>query len=127
MSFTTVHIKPTETTPEVKFDPTTGKFEIRGRSINENASEFYNPLIDWVKRYTVNAAGSTIVDVSFDYLNTSSSKSLLHLFNVLSTISGKEVNINWLHKKDDEAMKEAGEDFNTIVNLPFNIVETDSI
>lgn len=127
MSLTIVHIKPTETTPEVKFDPTTGKFEIKGRSITENASEFYNPLIDWVKTYTVNPAASTTIDVCFDYLNTSSSKSLMHLFNVLSTISGKEVSINWLHKKDDEAMKEAGEDFNTIVNLPFNIVATDSI
>ena len=127
MSLTTLHINPTTSTPEVKFDPTTGKFEIKGRSITENASDFYNPLIDWVKTYTGNAAGSTTVDVYFDYLNTSSSKSLMHLFNVLSTISGKDVSINWLYKKDDEAMKEAGEDFNTIVNLPFNIVGTDSI
>ena len=127
MSLTTLHINPTTSTPEVKFDPTTGKFEIKGRSITENASDFYNPLIDWVKMYTGNAAGSTTVDVYFDYLNTSSSKSLMHLFNVLSTISGKDVSINWLYKKDDEAMKEAGEDFNTIVNLPFNIVVTDSI
>lgn len=126
MSLSTMHIKPTETTPEVKFNPSTGKFEIKGRSITENASEFYNPLIDWVKSYIENPAGSTTVDVYFDYLNTSSSKSLMHLFNILGTIPGKEVSINWLHKKDDEAMKEAGEDFNTIVNLPFNIVGTDS-
>jgi hypothetical protein len=127
MSLTTLHVKPTTSTPEVKFDPKTGKFEIKGRSINENASDFYNPLIDWAKTYVGSPAGSTIVDVHFDYLNTSSSKSLMHLFNVLSTISGNEVSVNWLYKKDDEAMKEAGEDFNTIVNLPFNIVETDSI
>ncbi len=127
MSLTALHISPTAFTPEVKFDPIAGKFEIKGRSIPENAHEFYNPLIDWVKTYSENAAESTSVDVYFDYLNTSSSKSLMHFFNALSTISGKEVSINWLHTKDDEAMKEAGEDFNTIVNLPFNIVATDSI
>jgi len=126
MSLTTVHIKPTETTPEVKLDPTTGKFEIKGRSISENASEFYNPLIDWVKTYVGNPSGSTIVDVYLDYVNTSSSKSLMHLFNTLSAVSGMEVIINWHYKKDDEAMKEAGEDFNTILNLPFHLVGTDS-
>jgi hypothetical protein len=127
MSLTALHISPTAFTPEVKFDPIAGKFEIKGRSIPENAHEFYNPLIDWVKRYSENAADSTSVDVYFEYLNTSSSKSLMHLFNAFGTISGKEVNINWLYTQDDEAMKEAGEDFNTIVNLPFNIVATDAI
>jgi hypothetical protein len=127
MSLTALHISPTAFTPEVKFDPIAGTFEIKGRSIPENAHEFYNPLIDWVKTYSKNAAESTSMDVYFDYLNTSSSKSLMHLFNALSTISGKEVRINWLHTQDDEAMKEAGEDFNTIVNLPFNIVATDTI
>jgi hypothetical protein len=127
MSLTTLNIEPTSFTPGVKFDPSAGELVIKGRSITENASEFYNPLIDWAKAYSENPAGSTTVDVYFEYLNTSSSKSLMHLFNVLSTISGKKVSINWHHKKDDEAMKEAGEDFNTIVNLPFNIVGTDSI
>ena len=127
MSLSALHISPTAFTPEVKFDPIAGKFEIKGRSIPENAHEFYSPLIEWVKMYSENAAGSTSVDVYFDYLNTSSSKSLMQLFNALSTISGKEVSINWLHKKEDEAMKEAGEDFNTIVNLPFNFVATDAI
>jgi hypothetical protein len=127
MSLTTLHIKPTAFTPEVKFDPTSGQFEIKGRSIPENAPEFYNPLIDWVKNYSENPAAFTSVDVYFEYLNTSSSKSLMHLFNALGAVSGKAVSINWRHKKEDEAMKEAGEDFNTIVNLPFNIVATDSI
>jgi hypothetical protein len=127
MSLSALHISPTAFTPEVKFDPVAGKFEIKGRSIPENAHEFYNPLIDWVKRYSENPADSTSVDVYFEYLNTSSSKSLMHFFNAFGTISGKDVNINWLHEKEDEAMKEAGEDFNTIVNLPFNILETDTI
>jgi hypothetical protein len=40
--------------------------------------------------------------------------------------SENEVNIHWLYKAGDEAMKEAGEDFNTIVNLPFHILSTEN-
>jgi hypothetical protein len=126
MSLTTLHIQPTSSTPEVHFDASSGKFEMKGRSITENASEFYNPLIDWVKEYVVNPAETTTVTLLFDYINTSSSKSLMHLLNVLTAISGNEVNIHWLYKVGDEAMKEAGEDFNTIVNLPFHILSTDN-
>ena len=126
MSLTTLHIQPTSFTPEVHFDASTGKFEIKGRSITENAPEFYNPLIEWVKEYVSNPATTTIVTILFEYINTSSSKSLMHLLNVLTAIAGNEVSIHWLHKAGDDAMKEAGEDFNTIVNLPFHILSTDN-
>jgi len=126
MSSTTLHIQPTSFTPEVSFDASTGKFDIKGRSIPENAPEFYHPLIEWVKEYVSNPAATTTVTILFDYINTSSSKSLMHLLNVLTAISENEVNIHWLYKAGDEAMKEAGEDFNTIVNLPFHILSTEN-
>jgi hypothetical protein len=126
MSLTALHIQPTSVTPEVHFDASTGIFAIKGRSIAENAIEFFEPVITWVKQYSLNPAETTTVTIQFEYINTSSSKSLMQVLNALSAISGKEVNINWLHKAGDEAMKEAGEDFNTIVNLPFHILSTDN-
>ena len=38
-------------TPTVNFDPETGLFELKGRSIPENSIDFYKPLIDWLDRY----------------------------------------------------------------------------
>jgi hypothetical protein len=127
MSLTALHIQPTSFTPEVNFDASTGNFEIKGRSIPENAHDFYDPLIAWVTEYVSHPASTTTFTLFFDYINTSSSKSLMQLLNGLTAISGNEVIIHWFHKAGDDAMKEAGEDFNTIVNLPFHILSTENL
>ncbi len=112
-------------TPFVKFDSDKGLVEIKGRSIPENSIEFYKPLIDWLDKYADQPSGRTSVNIKLEYFNTSSSKCILDIFRKLELIhkKGNEVEINWYYEEDDEDMFEAGEDYQSIINIPFKMIE----
>lgn len=115
----------TPKTPTVNFNAETGVVEIKGRSIPENSIEFYKPLVDWLEEYLANPAGLTNVNIQLEYFNTSSSKCILDVFKKLEAIykSGNEVVINWHYEEDDEDMLEAGEDYQSIIKIPFKMIE----
>ncbi|HCC29606.1 MAG TPA: nuclear pore complex subunit [Marinilabiliales bacterium] len=118
-------IAGTPKTPTVHFDNEKGKIEIKGRSIPENSIEFYKPLVDWLEAYLSKPAQLTEVNIQLEYFNTSSSKCILDVFKKLEAIykSGNEVVINWHYEEDDEDMLEAGEDYQSIIKIPFKMVE----
>ena len=121
-----LEIKSTNKTPFIKFDPNSGVLEMKGRSIPENAVEFYKPLVDWLDKYAQNPQDKTVVNVQLEYFNTSSSKCILDVFKKLEDINkqeGKEVVINWYYEEDDEDMLEAGEDYQSILKIPFKMIE----
>ena len=37
-------------------------------------------------------------------------------------MSGKTVKINWYYEEDDQLLKEIGEDFATVVDVPFHVL-----
>ncbi len=118
-------IDGTPKTPTIKFDSATGVFEIKGRSIPENSVEFYKPLIDWLDLYKETPNNKTIVNIKLEYFNTSSSKCILDVFKKLETIhkAKNEVEVNWYYEEDDEDMLEAGEDYESIIRVPFKMIE----
>nr|WP_294860918.1 DUF1987 domain-containing protein [uncultured Fluviicola sp.] len=124
-----LHLEGSAKTPSIHFDATTGKLELKGRSIPENSVEFYKPLNDWIDSYGKDPIGETSVDVKLEYFNTSSSKCILDLFKKLEAISGSKtkVIVNWFFEEDDEDMEEAGQDYQAIISLPFNIIEVEEI
>ncbi|MDA3892303.1 MAG: DUF1987 domain-containing protein [Salinivirgaceae bacterium] len=120
-----ISIAGTPKTPTVQFDSGSGKVEIKGRSIPENSIEFYKPLVDWLENYLSTPASLTEVNIQLEYFNTSSSKCILDVFKKLEAIykSGNEVVINWYYEEDDEDMLEAGEDYQSIIKIPFKMIE----
>lgn len=118
-----IKIEATPKTPMVHFDPNTGVLEIKGRSIPENSVEFYKPLMDALDKYASSPKPETKVNVQLEYFNTSSSKCILDFFKKLESINNKgtKVTVNWFYEEDDEDMQEAGEDYQTIINLPFEM------
>ena len=120
-----ISIEGTPKTPTVKFDAETGIVEIKGRSIPENSIEFYKPLIDWLEDYSATPQKLTQVNIQLEYFNTSSSKCILDVFKKLENVyKGKnEVVINWYYEEDDEDMLEAGEDYQSILKIPFKMIE----
>jgi hypothetical protein len=82
-------------------------------------------LVDWLEAYLSNPAELTEVNIQLEYFNTSSSKCILDVFKKLEAIykSGNEVVINWYYEEDDEDMLEAGEDYQSIIKIPFKMVE----
>ncbi len=118
-------IEGTQKTPSIDFDPSKGALEIKGRSIPENSIEFYKPLVDWLETYSEKPATKTVVNVHLEYFNTSSSKCILDVFKKLESIhkSNNDVQINWYYEEDDEDMLEAGEDYESIIRVPFKMIE----
>jgi hypothetical protein len=61
-----------------------------------------------------------------DYFNSSSAKYILDLFMKLGDINGGNsnvnVNVNWHYNEMDEDMKDAGEEFEKLTGLKFNLV-----
>ena len=112
-------------TPYILMDGENGVIEIKGRSIPENSVEFYKPLIDWLENYTALGGKPTNVNVQLEYFNSSSSKCLLDIFKKLELLhrKGTLVDINWYYEEDDEDMFEAGEDYQSIINIPFKMIE----
>mgnify|MGYP005851282727 CR=1 FL=1 len=119
-------IEGTPKTPNVKFDAAEGLIEIKGRSIPENSIEFYKPLIEWLDEYGKAPVAKTNVNIQLEYFNTSSSKCILDVFKKLESIQKSqksEVTINWYYEEDDEDMLEAGEDYESIIRVPFKMIE----
>jgi len=120
-----ISIEGTPKTPTVSFDASKGLVEIKGRSIPENSIEFYKPLVDWLEEYLNQPFEKTNVNIQLEYFNTSSSKCILDVFKKLEAIykSGNDVVINWYYEEDDEDMLEAGEDYQSIIKIPFKMIE----
>lgn len=118
-------IEGTPKTPSIKFDAKDGIFEIKGRSIPENSVEFYKPLNEWLDSYMQTPLDKTVVNIRLEYFNTSSSKCILDVFKRLEAIhrSKHDVEINWYYEEDDEDMLEAGEDYDSIIKVPFKMIE----
>lgn len=118
-------IEGTSKTPNVKFDANEGLIEIKGRSIPENSIEFYKPMVDWLDKYAKTPKALTKVNIQLEYFNTSSSKCILDVFKKLEAIhkANNQVQINWYYEEDDEDMLEAGEDYESIIRVPFKMIE----
>jgi len=123
-----IKIEGTPKTPTINFSAETGVLEIKGRSIPENAVEFYKPMVDWIGAYGDQAKPATQVNVQLEYFNTSSSKCILDVFKKLESINSKtSITINWHYEEDDEDMLEAGEDYQAIINIPFKMIEMEEM
>jgi len=120
-----ISFEGTTKTPSVKLNPESGVIEIKGRSIPENSIEFYRPIIEWLDEYAKNPNKNTTVNVQLEYFNTSSSKCILDIFKKLESLkkARNEVVINWYYEEDDEDMLESGEDYESIIRVPFKMIE----
>ena len=119
-----INIASTEVSPEVVFDIENNNFSIRGKSVVTEADTFYAPLIEWLEGAQNKL--TTRVDFVFDleYFNIFSSKRILFILYKLSDLksAGADINVIWHFSMEDDDMKEVGEDFACMVNLPFEFI-----
>ena len=115
-------IKETKVTPKVEFDPINQTLTFTGKILCDNTPEFFEPILNWVQEYEMEASGKTNLNFSLEYLNTSSSKYLLNMLKRFEKINqqGKKVEVNWYYEADDDNIEEAGKDFDLMVDVPFN-------
>lgn len=118
-------IKATALTPLVMFDPVQGNMKIEGRSIPENADDFWMPVLNWFESYMLSPINSTIFSINLEYFNISSSKRILFLLYKLNELAenGFDVKVEWNYRKEDEDMFEVGQDYAYMVKVPFEFKE----
>jgi len=117
----TIKIMGTDDTPTVILDAENDIFEISGRSLPEDVTAFYDPILNWLDEYAGSPNAKTAFNFKLVYFNTASSKLLLDILMKLEQIheDGKDVVVKWFYPEDDEDMQEAGEEYADIVDVPF--------
>jgi hypothetical protein len=109
---------------EVNFDKDTGILELEGASYPENALDFFGPIVEWIKNYISEIKKPFIMNIRINYINTSSTKCMLDMFEMLQEYyaSGVSIKINWFYEKDDEDIMETGEEIGEGLDLPIEYI-----
>ena len=116
----------TEKTPSVRFNSKTGVLDISGKSLTENAFEFYKPLREKIKEYINAPSEQTTVNITFEYFNTASSKSMMDLILAFEPLQKEnKLTINWFCESDNDDMFEVAEDFKDKTKMSINIIPVD--
>jgi hypothetical protein len=117
-------IEPTPETPKVNFDANTGRLNLSGRSLPEDAIAYYRKLFDWLANYSKEPKPSTLFNINLEYYNTATSKQLYKMLCVLEELNRKsKVEVNWTYNKDDIDMLAQGERLAKMVLIKFNLIE----
>jgi hypothetical protein len=121
--YSPIIIEKTETTPEIILDKENNVFHIKGRSIIENAHEFYAPIYHWLKNYILYPNPKTEFFLDIYYLNSSSTLQLMKLFFLFEELkkTGNEIKVIWLYEKDDEMSQERGDELKNAVEIDFEL------
>lgn len=118
-------IEKTLNTPFIELNSATGIFEIKGKSMPDNAVGFYSPMWEWLENYFQAPYNKTVLNIQLDYFNTSSAKIFADLFEKMVTLYNNrksDVTINWYYQDLDDDMLEAGEAYKSITKAPFNLI-----
>jgi hypothetical protein len=120
-------IQKASNTPLVKFED--GVLIISGRSIPENAISFFEPLFKFIAEYSKKPDTLTEVNILLEYANSSTNRSLMAIFTLFEHIyeNGHNVSINWFFESGDELMHDLGNDFKTVLRIPFDLHEKESL
>ncbi|MCK4852857.1 MAG: DUF1987 domain-containing protein [Bacteroidales bacterium] len=121
-----VSLESTKRTPNVLLDPS-GRIRIGGRSIPEDASKFYDNILNWVLDYCHSPSDSTVVDIELEYFNSGSAKFVMQILRELSEllVEGRDLKVNWYYEEGDDDILERGEYYSSILDLEINFIETD--
>ena len=118
--------KETENTPKIILNRKEGKFLFEGPCYPEYPSEFFKPIVDWFKNYAQNPRLFTLIEIKFTYLNTSSQKALIKVFDEISKIVKKgSLIVRWFYiTEDDERL---GQEFSNLYkNITFEFEPIDN-
>ena len=119
-----LHLTGTDDTPEIILDQEGDQFEISGKSLPEDASAFYSPVIQWMKEYSESPNDETVFKINLEYFNSTSAKYVFNILMLMETISnsGKQVRIDWLYKGGDELMESKGEEIKSMIEIPMEVI-----
>lgn len=118
-----LRIESTQSTPAIYADAEAGAIEMRGDSYPENSFELFSPVMQWIERYLADAEKALTLNLHLLYLNTSSVKAMMDIFDILEEAhrEGRSVAVNWYYDEQNERVAELAEEFREDCSFPFQI------
>jgi hypothetical protein len=117
-------IAGTQSTPEIRSDWDGGALFMQGDSYPENSYELFNQVVEWIERFLHEEDRPLKIDLHLLYLNTSTIKAMMDIFDVLEAVwaQEKQVSVNWYYDKRNERVAELAEEFKEDCSFPFHIL-----
>lgn len=118
-----LNIPAGSSTPGVTADWEAGLLVMRGDSYPENSFEFFGPVIDWIERYLKESATPLRLELHLVYMNTSSVKAMMDIFDLLeeSHAKGRQVSVDWIYDPRNERVLGLADEFREDCSFPFSI------
>jgi len=110
--------------PEIDFNVDTSEFRITGQSILTHVHTFYGPVIAWMEEFANDPPQELTVIFNLNYYNLASAKRFMFMVYILSGLKreGCKIQIQWKFFKDDDFMREFGQDLSEHFDVPFELV-----
>lgn len=118
-------IEGTEDTPSIDLNPDSKVLAISGRSLPEDVTDFYQPVLDWLDEMESDGSGEYTFNCSLEYFNTASSKLILDILMRLEDIHMEgncQIKVVWKFDPVDIDMQEAAEEYAELVEIPFEVI-----
>jgi hypothetical protein len=109
---TILEIQGDKNTPYLKL--TENELIITGRSYPELSIGFYKPILDELNKIIFFEDFSVKIDL--EYLNTSSSKSILYILKNINKKTKNNIKLVWIIEEEDESMMDLYEYFKILVD-----------
>ncbi|WP_281274432.1 biofilm regulation phosphoprotein SiaC [Halomonas nitroreducens] len=118
-----LNIPGSPSTPAIQSDWQAGRLSMQGDSYPENSYELFRQVTDWTEAYLARASAPLALDLELVYLNTSSVKAMMDIFDLLEDAhqQGREVGVTWRYDSRNERIAELAEEFKEDCSYPFAI------
>ena len=123
--------------PKILFDPENNIFEISGVSKPEDVRKFYSLVLDWINEFSqklLNSEQSTYsktnpltINFKLMYFNSSSAKFIFDIIEEFQKIeeNGIPTRIVWYYDREDDDMRDAGQEMSELIEKPFEFIALD--
>lgn len=118
-----LNVQGTQSTPTITGDWQAGVLRMSGDSYPENSFEFFSDVIAWVERFLSTEDRPLRLELRLVYMNTSSVKAMLDIFDLLEAAHGKgrQVNVDWYYDPLNERVMDLADEFKEDCKFPFEI------
>jgi hypothetical protein len=120
-------IAGTQSSPAIRSDWAQGVLAMQGDSYPENSYELFHQVFAWIERYLAEAGQPLHLELRLLYLNTSSIKAMMDIFDLLEAAhqAGQAVSVSWRYDQRNERVVELAEEFKEDCTFPFDVVSHD--
>ncbi|QFY89131.1 DUF1987 domain-containing protein [Magnetovirga frankeli] len=118
-----LNIPATQSTPSIHAQWQAGVLLMAGDSYPENSFDFFTEVIEWVEAYLNQEQRPLRLELNLVYMNTSSVKAMLDIFDMLEEAhgEGREVSVSWYYDPRNERVVDLADEFKEDCTFPFEI------